>query len=479
MKMLMAVAVALMLAGCGGGSKGGSAGMPSVQTPTTPRPTVRAARLPVLGEPETPTVAVEIPDNTVRITPGQTQEVNVGGRSVSIRCPSGGASCHVGVHEGSLWYRLDGAIPFALANLPSPTPTPTPAPTLTSGSIPAGESRTFQNADGRRTVVTCPAGGPDCAITVAEDGTAEYTGGTPTVTTPTPTPTPGGAIWEFPFGYYPLTSQTLAAGTTIRILSSYPAITSVVYLSCPSGGEACVITVADDGATYTGGKPTVSVWARSGQSPIEGLPVGHTLQSQILAAGASVTTIHDTHRGYYLSCPSRGEPCVIMVADDGTATSTGGTPVLRRSRSALAVTVASVTGYGRWGRRNYGFIATSLVQDDAGARLLFSTAYHRFSPSRGERLTFRGNAYSTDGLTGTINLNYNRGTVDASINDSQSRDLFRMTGVPVDGANFRKVDGTDSLQGSFVRRTDGTGVDRAVGIAATSTRAMAFDIPKR
>ena len=121
------LAVALMLAGCGGGSKGGAgAGMPSTQTPTTPRPTVRVVPLSVSGEPETPAVPVEIPDNTVRINPGQTREVSVGGRPVSVRCPSGGASCHVGVHEGGLWYRLDGAIPFALASLPS---TPTTPPT--------------------------------------------------------------------------------------------------------------------------------------------------------------------------------------------------------------------------------------------------------------------------------------------------------------------------------------------------------------
>ena len=127
--MILAVALAgaLLVAGCGGGSKGGAgAGMPSTQTPTTPRPTVRVVPLSVPGEPETPAVPVEIPDNTVRINPGQTREVSVGGRSVSVRCPSGGASCHVGVHEGSLWYRLDGAIPFALASLPS---TPTTPPT--------------------------------------------------------------------------------------------------------------------------------------------------------------------------------------------------------------------------------------------------------------------------------------------------------------------------------------------------------------
>ena len=124
---ILALAGALMLAGCGG-SKGGGAGSPSVQTP---RPPVRVARLPLPGEPETPVVAVEIPDNTVRITPGQTREVNVGGRFVSVRCPAGGASCYVGVHDGSLWYRLDGDVPFAEVNLPSPTPIPTPTPIST------------------------------------------------------------------------------------------------------------------------------------------------------------------------------------------------------------------------------------------------------------------------------------------------------------------------------------------------------------
>ena len=133
------LAVALMLAGCGGGSKGGAgAGMPSTQTPTTPRPTVRVVPLSVPGEPETPAVPVEIPDNTVRINPGQTREVSVGGRSVSVRCPSGGASCHVGVHEGSLWYRLDGAVPFALASLPS-TPLTPPTRVIESPLVSLGE----------------------------------------------------------------------------------------------------------------------------------------------------------------------------------------------------------------------------------------------------------------------------------------------------------------------------------------------------
>ena len=461
MILAVALAVALMLAGCGGGgSKGGAgAGMPSVQTPTpqtptTPRPTIRVARLPLSGEPATPAVAVEIPDNTVRITPGQRREMNVGGRSILVRCPSGGASCHVGVHEGELWYRLDGAIPFALASLPS---TPTPPPTIvivsaspfgpgkplslptghtlqtsTTHTIYAGESRTV----GERTTIRCAAGRGNCMVNVEDDGSATLWAGTlrietvgvptvpPTTHTPTtPTPSYGPGTIPLPTGHT-LVSGTIPAGETRTVLESGNRRTTI---RCTAGRGNCRFTVAADGTvTLIAGNlqiETVTVVGGSGQS------TGFVQRNQEV----------------------RGQ----------------------------TTTVASVTGYGPWSRSDYGFLATSLVQDATGARLVLDSAYHRFSPSRGQRLTFRGNAYSNDGLTGTINLNYNRGTVDASINDSQSRSLFRMTGVPVDGANFRKVDGADSLQGSFVRRTDGTGVDRAVGMASTSTRAMAFDIPKR
>ena len=183
MKMLMALAVAgaLMLAGCGGGSKGGAgAGMPSVQTPP---PTIRVAAVPLSGEPETPAVAVEIPDNTVEIDPGQTREMNVGGRSVLVRCPSGGASCHVGVHEGGLWYRLDGAVPFALASLPLPTPTPptTPPtrviepPLVSWGELPALVDRMTHRTELRGRFfagASCEDGVTTCFFTGAscEDG---------------------------------------------------------------------------------------------------------------------------------------------------------------------------------------------------------------------------------------------------------------------------------------------------------------------
>ena len=87
-----------------------------------------------------------------------------------------------------------------IASTPTPEPEPTPEPvkglpddhTLETGTIPAGEMRTILEADGMRTTVTCPAGGDPCVITVASDGTATFTGGSPAVATaPIPEPTPG------------------------------------------------------------------------------------------------------------------------------------------------------------------------------------------------------------------------------------------------------------------------------------------------
>ena len=69
--------------------------------------------------------------------------------------------------------------------------------TLTPGvtSIPPGESRTVGDADGVRTVATCPDDGPACVLTVAEDGSATYAGGTPTFAAYTPiTGLPEGAL---------------------------------------------------------------------------------------------------------------------------------------------------------------------------------------------------------------------------------------------------------------------------------------------
>lgn len=74
--------------------------------------------------------------------------------------------------------------------IPAPgTPTPDPPAisglptghTLQTGTVDAGASVTVLVSKGKRTVLTCPAGGEACAITVAADRSATSTGGTPTV----------------------------------------------------------------------------------------------------------------------------------------------------------------------------------------------------------------------------------------------------------------------------------------------------------
>ena len=510
--MILAVAGALLLAGCGGGSKGGSvAALPSGGG-GTPTPTWKALSLEgTPANPETPETPTETPGDvtTIDVTtiaPGQTGTVSLSGRSINVRCPNGGLSCHVGVVDGSVWYRLDGGVPFVevqtQTRTPPTTPTPPETPRLPAGTPRLPETRTFtlvtkelqgdttyklrrdttyillpgsswkvQVADGVMTVFTCPGpGGPLCEIypfyvagstTFTQVRFEEIDPNVPIFIAHAPTHT---TITGLPAGHT-LTSRTLAPGASVTVAPN-------AVLSCSGFGADCVITVTASGVTATGGIPIVRLLppgTSTTPTAITGLPTGHILTTMTIPAGWSM--LAGGH--IYLSCPSGGPPCIITVAADGTVTSIGGTPVVHFTIAGLRVGVA---GYGRWSRTD--LIATSLVQDRTGARLVLNSAYHQFSPSREATLTFQGNAYSTDGLTGQINLQYNRGTVDASINDSQSRNLFRMSGIPVTGANFWKVDGTDRLEGAFIRRRDGTGVDRTAGIASTSTCAMVFDVPK-
>ena len=155
MKMLMALAFAgvLMLAGCGGGgSKTASMG-DRTPTPTpTPEPEPTPTPDPVGGTP-TPE-----PDPTPTPAP-------------------------------------PGPAPVAIQGLPT-------GHMLAPGVIPAGESRTLGEADsmGMGTALVCPAGGADCNIMVASDGSATSTGGAPTIATfevPFAQPPPFGDLTTF------------------------------------------------------------------------------------------------------------------------------------------------------------------------------------------------------------------------------------------------------------------------------------------
>ena len=160
-------------------------------------------------------------------------------------------------------------------------------------------------------VVSCPAGGGACVVTVSADGTATYdrTGGAPSVMAAyqpwTLPPGHGLAVGEF----------TLQPGASDEYGN--------VVVSCPAGGNACVVTVSADGtATYdrTGGAPSVmAAYQPWTLPPGHGLAVGEfTLQP-----GAS-----DEYGNVVVSCPAGGGACVVTVSADGTATydRTGGMP---------------------------------------------------------------------------------------------------------------------------------------------------------
>ena len=96
-------------------------------------------------------------------------------------------------------------------------------------------------------VVTCPAGGNPCVVTVSADGTAVYdrTGGVPSAMA-------AYGSWGLPPGHgLGVAVITVAAGTSEAHGN--------VVVTCPPGGSACVVRVSADGAAEyarTGGIPT-------------------------------------------------------------------------------------------------------------------------------------------------------------------------------------------------------------------------------
>ena len=148
-------------------------------------------------------------------------------------------------------------------------------------------------------------------------------GGTrPEVTGPLPLPLPPGH--GFTAG-----EITVAPGQSVEHGN--------VVVSCPAGGQSCVLNVAADGsASYdrTGGTPSVMP-AFAAQT----LPPGHGLGAGEIsvAPGQSME-----HGNVVVSCPAGGSACVLNVAADGSASylQTGGMPMVNPIplRSGLGLT---------------------------------------------------------------------------------------------------------------------------------------------
>ncbi len=120
---------------------------------------------------------------------------------------------------------------------------------LEPGTILPGMSRTLQNADGTRTVVTCPDEGDACVVTLGPDGAPQSTGGTLTVTTYTTLYLPSG---------HTLTEGTILAGERRPI--GYSRGRSY-DLACPLDGEDCEIILGEYDFESTGGMPYLDVAA--------------------------------------------------------------------------------------------------------------------------------------------------------------------------------------------------------------------------
>ena len=461
--LALAVAGALMLAGCGGG------GSKSVSMTPTPAPTVRLSPLPVPGGPavprgpETPAVVVEIPDNTVRINPGQTRNMRVGERSVSIQCPSGGVPCHVGVNDGSLWYRLDGAVPFARVNLLSPTPPPTPPPPepeptpdsytaislpsghdLESGTMPAGTGWVVHETSDTVTAVTCPAGGEDCVVSVTENG-AESIGGVLTVRTISITTV------ELPRGHTLMTGN-IPAGTSLTVHEAN-GIRTVV--TCPAGGEDCFVTLMEYGAEVIGGVLTVeSTSVGLGTVALRSIPMPTTWeQLPTTVDSMDYRAAYETTGYPWPSCSTLAGCQSVVKSLLATATEPTGTR--RRFQGTRTVRTsggdtATETYYGGW-LDNSVFVASGItshspIDGRTVWRQMLSMGIADTAPVTG---VYRGEAVSTTGTAGTSKLNYTSnatgGKLDLTIT---MRDLDMVwSNIPVDGGGKFHDESADAAIG--------------------------------
>ena len=289
-RLLAVGLLALALSGCGGG--GGGDRVPSPLPPSgTGDLTLPPNHALIAGD--------------IIIEPFSSAEHG----NVVFACPAGGRACLVSVAaDGSATYDQTGGIPTVMVayepwGLPSNH-------RLAAGRLTVRPGASDEHGN---VVVSCPAGGNACVVNVAADGSATYdqTGGIPTVMV-------AYEPWDLP------SNHGLAAGR----LTVPPGASDEhgnVVVSCPAGGNACVVNVETDGsATYdqTGGIPTVMV----AYEPWD-LPLNHGLAAGRLTVRPSAS---DEHGNVVVSCPVSGKACVVNVAADGSATydQTGGIPTV-------------------------------------------------------------------------------------------------------------------------------------------------------
>ena len=279
------VILCLALSACGGGSGGGTG--PEVTGPL-PLPLAPGHGLTV-GE--------------ITVPPGQSMEHG----NVVVSCPAGGQACVLNVAaDGSASYDRTGGMPSTMPALA--TQALPPGHGLGSGEISVAPGQSMEHGN---VVVSCPAGGQACVLNVAADGSASYerTGGMPSTM-------PALATQALPPGH------GLGSGE-ISVAPGQSMEHGNVVVSCPAGGQACVLNVAADGsASYerTGGMPSTMPALAT-----QALPPGHGLGSGEISVAPGQSR---EHGNVVVSCPAGGQACVLNVAADGSASyeRTGGMP---------------------------------------------------------------------------------------------------------------------------------------------------------
>ena len=264
---------------------------------------------PALGSVDLPT-GHAIDADTYTLQAGDTRDLG----NVNVSCPSGGMACVLTVASSTAAtgsYPQTGGTPVfnpALGSVDLPTGHAIDADTYT---LQAGDTRELGNVN-----VSCPSGGMACVLTVASStaatGSYPQTGGTPAFN-------PALGSVDLPTGHaIDADTYTLRAGETRNVGN--------VDVSCPSGGMACVLTVASSTAAtgsyqLTGSRPTVEpVLADLGLPPYHGIASSDDVEI------VSGSTHHGRH-GISVACPADGADCVVNFTDDeGKYHTTGGIP---------------------------------------------------------------------------------------------------------------------------------------------------------
>ena len=304
----------LALAGCGGGGGGSTAGSP--QTPGGGTPSTMPAFAALAGVASNHGLSAM---DMFTVPAGVTAEHG----NVEFSCPAGGPDCMVRVaSDGSVEYERTGGIPSTMSAFATLAGVASNhgLSAMDMFTVPAGVTAEHGNVE-----FSCPAGGPDCMVRVASDGSVEYerTGGIPS--TMSAFATLAGVASNH--GLSAMDMFTVPAGVTAEHGN--------VEFSCPAGGPDCMVRVASDGSVEyerTGGIPSTGF----AFAALAGVASNHGLSAMdMFTVPAGVTA---EHGNVEFSCPAGGPDCMVRVASDGSVEyeRTGGIPSTMSAFATLA-----------------------------------------------------------------------------------------------------------------------------------------------